>query len=208
VTRGWLGVTIQDVDKNLAESFGLKRPGGALVAEVSTDGPAAKAGLRSGDIIVTFDGKDIPTSADLPHVVGLVTPGTTVQVEIVRDKTQQTRKVEVGGLDADESYSLSAGKAEGKRGGRLGMEVEALPAESLERVGINGGVLVRNVTPGSVAAQAGIRVDDIITLIDTTAIKSTEAFEQAVDALKGGRSVPLRLIRQGSPLFIGLRLAH
>ncbi len=82
VTRGWLGVTIQDVDKNLAESFGLKRPGGALVAEVSKDGPAAKAGLRSGDIIVTFDGKDIPTSADLPHLVGLVAPGTTVDVEI------------------------------------------------------------------------------------------------------------------------------
>ncbi len=208
VTRGWLGVTIQDVDKNLAESFGLKRPGGALVAEVSADGPAAKAGLRSGDIIITFDGKDIPTSADLPHVVGLVAPGTTVQVEIVRDKTQQTKNVEVGGLDADESYSLSAGKADGKRGGRLGMEVETLPAESLERVGINGGVLVRNVTSGSVAAQAGIRVDDVITLIDTSPIKSTAAFEQAVDALKGGSSVPLRLIRQGSPLFIGLRLPN
>ncbi len=208
VTRGWLGVTIQDVDKNLAESFGLKRPGGALVAEVSTDGPAAKAGLRSGDIIVSFDGKDIPTSADLPHVVGLVTPGTTVQVQIVRDKTHQTKKVEVGGLDADESYSLSAGKADGNRGGRLGMEVEALPAESLERVGINGGVLVRSVSPGSVAAKAGIRVDDIITLIDTSPIKSTEAFEKAVDGLKAGSSVPLRLIRQGSPLFIGLRLPN
>jgi serine protease Do len=206
VTRGWLGVTIQDVDKNLAESFGLKRPGGALVAEVSPDGPAAKAGLRSGDVIVAFDGKDIPTSADLPHVVGLVKPGTTVQLEIVRDKAHETKKIEVGGLDADESYTLSAGKVDGKRGGRLGMEVEALPAESLERVGINGGVQVRSITPGSVAAKSGIRVDDIITLIDTSPIKSTEAFEKAVDALKSGSSVPLRLIRQGSPLFIGLKL--
>ncbi len=208
VTRGWLGVTIQDVDKNLAESFGLKRPGGALVAEVSKDGPAAKAGLRSGDIIVTFDGKAIPASADLPHLVGLVAPGTTVQLEIVRDKKNQNMKVEVGGLDADDSYSLSSGKSEGNRGGRLGMEVETLPAESLERFGINGGVVVRNVTPGSVAAQAGIRVDDVITLIDTTPIKSREAFEQAVDALKAGSSVPLRLIRQGSPLFIGLKLPN
>jgi len=206
VTRGWLGVTIQDVDKNLADSFGLKRPGGALVAEVSPGGPAAKAGLRSGDVIVSFDGKDIPTSADLPHVVGLVKPGTTVQLEIVRAKQQSTKNIEVGGLDADESYTLAAGKADGKRGGRLGMEVEALPAESLERVGINGGVLVRSITPGSVAAKAGIRVDDIITLIDTSPIKSTEAFEKAVDGLKAGSSVPLRLIRQGSPLFIGLKL--
>jgi serine protease Do len=206
VTRGWLGVTIQDVDKNLAESFGLKRPGGALVAEVSKDGPAAKAGVRSGDIIVTFDGKPIPASADLPHLVGLVAPGTTVQLEIVRDKKHRNIKVEVGGLDADDSFAMSSDKSAGNGGGRLGMEVETLPAESLERFGINGGVVVRNVTPGSVAAQAGIRVDDVITLIDTTPIKSREAFVQAIDALKAGSSVPLRLIRQGSPLFIGLKL--
>lgn len=206
VTRGWLGVTIQDVDKNLAESFGLKRPRGALVAEVSKDSPAAAGGLLSGDIIVAFGGKEIPTSADLPHVVGLVAPGTVVDVEIVRDKKPQTVRVEVGGLDANESYSLSRGEANGNRGGRLGMEVESLSAEHLERYGINGGVVVRDVTPGSVAANAGIRTGDVITLIDTRPIKSTDAFEQAVDELKGGSSVPLRLIRDGSPLFIGLKL--
>lgn len=206
VTRGWLGVTIQDVDKNLAESFGLKRPSGALVAEVSPDSPAARAGLHSGDIIVTFDGRDIPTSGSLPHVVGLVSPGSVVELEIVRNKVHQTIKVEVGGLDADESYSLSAGKTDNNRGGRLGMHVETLPAESLERFGINGGVVVRSVSPGSVAAEAGIRVGDVITLIDTTPVKSTEALERAVDALKGGHSVPLRLIRRGSPLFIGLKV--
>jgi serine protease Do len=206
VTRGWLGVTIQDVDKNLAESFGLKRPGGALVAEVSADSPAGKGGLRSGDVIVRFDGKEIPTSADLPHVVGLVAPGSRVEVEIVRDRAPKTLTVEVGGLDADQSYSLASGKSGGKAGGRLGVAVETLPAESLERFGINGGVVVRDITPGSVAAQAGIRVGDVITLIDTSPIKSVDAFEKAVDALKGGSSVPLRLIREGSPLFIGLKL--
>lgn len=206
VTRGWLGVTIQDVDKNLAESFGLKRPRGALVAEVSKGSPAEKGGLRSGDVVVGFDGKDIPASADLPHVVGLVAPGTRVKVEIMRDKSLQTVIVEVGGLDADESYTLAAGKSNGNRGGRLGMEVESLPPENLERLGINGGVVVRDITSGSVAAQAGIRVGDVITLIDTSAIKSTEAFEQAVDRLKGGSSVPMRLIRDGAPLFIGLKI--
>ncbi|MCB1705437.1 MAG: DegQ family serine endoprotease [Halioglobus sp.] len=206
VTRGWLGVTIQDVDKNLAESFGLKRPRGALVAEVSKDSPAERGGLRSGDIVITFDGKDIPTSADLPHVVGLVAPGTRVDVEVMRDKSPKTLTVEVGGLGADESYTLTSGKLSGDTGGRLGMEVEAVPAESLERFGINGGVVVRDVTPGSVAAEAGIRVGDVITLIDTSPIKSTEAFEQAVDSLAEGSSVPMRLIRDGSPLFIGLKL--
>jgi serine protease Do len=206
VTRGWLGVTIQDVDKNLAESFGLKRPRGALVAEVSSDSPAERGGLRSGDIVITFDGKDIPSSSDLPHVVGLVAPGTTVEVEVMRDKSRKTLTVEVGGLDADESYSLLSGKTEGKSGGRLGMQVETVSGESLERFGLNGGVVVRNVTPGSVAAQAGIRVGDIITLIDTSPIKSAEAFEDAVDDLSDGSSVPMRLIRDGSPLFIGLKV--
>jgi serine protease Do len=86
------------------------------------------------------------------------------------------------------------------------MQVESLPPENLERFGINGGVVVRDITSGSVAAQAGIRVGDVITLIDTSPIKSTEAFEQAVDRLKGGSSVPMRLIRDGAPLFIGLKL--
>ena len=206
VTRGWLGVTIQDVDKNLAESFGLKRAGGALIADISNNGPAAKAGLRSGDIIVKFDGKNIPASADLPHVVGLVAPGSTVEVELMRNKKLQTIDVEVGGLESDDSYTLAAGDSEDERGGRLGMEVESISAESLEHFGISGGVVVRSVEPGSIAAESGIRVGDVITLIDTSPIQSVAAFERAVDSLKDGSSVPLRLIRQGSSLFIGLKL--
>jgi len=206
VTRGWLGVTIQDVDKNLAESFGLDRPEGALVAEVSPNSPAEKAGLQSGDIIVAFDGKEIPTSSSLPHVVGLVAPGTVVEVDLIRNRDHQTKKVEVGGLDADESYTLAAGKTSDNGGGRLGLVVETVPAENLERYGINGGAVVRKVAPGSPASEAGIRVGDVITLVDTTPIKSVESFEQAVDNLKGGSSVPLRLIRQGAPLFIGLKV--
>jgi serine protease Do len=86
------------------------------------------------------------------------------------------------------------------------MVVETVPAENLERYGINGGVVVRKVAPGSAASEAGIRVGDVITLIDTTPIKSMKTFEQAVEGLKGGSSVPLRLIRQGAPLFIGLKV--
>jgi serine protease Do len=206
VTRGWLGVTIQDVDKNLAESFGLDRPRGALVVQVSKDGPAEKSGLESGDVIVTFDGKDIPTSADLPHVVGLVAPGSKIAVEIVRDRKRKTINVEVGGLDADDSFALNTGKAGEGNGGRLGLVVEAAGPEVLERWGISGGVMVREVIPSSPAANAGIMAGDVITLIDSKPVKSAETFEKAVDGLRGGSSVPLRLIRRGSPLFIGLKL--
>jgi len=206
VTRGWLGVTIQDVDKNLAESFGLDRPRGALVVQLAEGGPADKAGLEPGDVIIKFGDEDIPASADLPHVVGLVAPETVVPLTLVRDGKPKTLKVKVGGLAADDSYSLAGGETGVGEGGRLGMVVETVPAETLERLGINGGVLVRAVIPDSVAATAGVLPGDVITLLGSSPIKSVEAYESTVAGLKGGSSVPLRLVRRGAPLFIGLKL--
>lgn len=206
VTRGWLGVTIQDVDKNLAESFGLSRPRGALVVQVAPGGPADEAGLQAGDVITTFDGEDIPASADLPHIVGLVAPGTEVAVEVVRDKKRKKLEVKVGGLDADDSFSLASTGGSDGQGGRLGMVVETAGAEVLERFGISGGVVVREVQADSVASEAGVIPGDIITLIGSSPIKSAEVYEDVVADLDDGTSVPLRLIRRGSPLFIGLKL--
>ena len=206
VTRGWLGVTIQDVDKNLAESFGLDRPRGALVVEVAEGGPADDAGLQAGDIILSFDGTEIPTSAQLPHVVGLVSPGTEVPMEVMRDRKRRNIDVEVGGLGADDSYSLVAGGGASGQGGRLGLVVEEAPPELLERWGINGGVVVREVAPDSTAADAGLLPGDVITLIGSSPIKSVASFEEVEADLPEGGSVPLRLIRRGSPLFIGLKL--
>ncbi|MEH6570779.1 MAG: DegQ family serine endoprotease [Halioglobus sp.] len=207
VTRGWFGVTIQDVDKTLAESFGLDRPRGALIAQISPDGPADKAGLKPGDVIVSFDGAEVLTSADLPHVVGLIKPGTEVSVELIRERKRKTLTVEVGGLDADDSYALTRKTSNDGYGGRLGLVVEAAKPETLERWGISGGVLVREVVPASLAAQAGIVVGDVITLIDSSPIKSVKVFDKVVDGLQDGASVPLRLIRRGNPMFIGLKMS-
>ncbi len=206
VTRGWLGVTIQDVDKTLAESFGLERPRGALISQLAEDGPADKAGLRAGDVIISFDGQDIPSSSDLPHVVGLIAPGSKVEAEIVRDGKRKTIDVKIGGLGADDSYSLTAGSNEPKQGGRLGLVVETAGAETLERWGINGGVIVREVQPGSPAAEAGVMVGDVITLLGSRPIKSADTFSDAESKLESRASVPLRLIRRGNPMFIGLKL--
>ncbi|MBN7798177.1 DegQ family serine endoprotease [Parahaliea mediterranea] len=206
VTRGWLGVTIQNVDKTLAESFGLDRPRGALITQVAEDGPADKAGLEAGDVILRFDGRKIDTSSDLPHVVGLIAPGTKVPVDIVREQKRRSIKVTVGGLDAEDSFALTPGGEREQQGGRLGLMVEPASPDTLERWGIGGGVLVRQVKPGSVAAEAGIVPGDVITLIGSRPVTSVEAFERAADDLKPGSSVPLRLIRRGSPLFIGLKL--
>ena len=206
VTRGWLGVTIQDVDKNLAESFGLERPRGALVAQVAKDSPAEKAGLKEGDVIVSFDGTDIETSSDLPHVVGLIEPGSKVKMSVVRDKKRKKMDVEVGGLDADDSYSLASGSVEQGHGGKLGLVVETAKPETLERWGVSGGVVVNEVIPESVAASAGILPGDVITLLGSSPVQTREAFDRVVEKLSGGSSVPVRLIRRGSPLFIGLKL--
>ncbi|PLW83412.1 serine peptidase [Kineobactrum sediminis] len=208
VTRGWLGVTIQDVDKTLAESFGLSRPRGALINQLSEGGPAAKSGLKPGDVILRFAGEDIDTSAELPHVVGLITPDTTVPVEIMRDRKRKTLKVTVGGLDAEDSYALSNEIDTANGGGRLGLVIENAPEDALQRFGLSGGVLVRRVISGSVAADAGILPGDIITLLGSTAIKDISAFQRAVTKLSPGDSVPLRLVRRGTPMFIGLKLGE
>ena len=96
VERGWLGVSIQDVDRALADSFGLDRPRGALIAQVGQDSPASRAGLEPGDVIIAFDGEAIETSADLPHVVGLIAPGTKVSALVVRDGRERDVAVTVG----------------------------------------------------------------------------------------------------------------
>jgi serine protease Do len=119
---------------------------------------------------------------------------------------RKTIDVEVGGLGAEDSFSLTAGLDREQQGGRLGLIVETAPEEALERWGISGGVLVREVVSGSVAADAGLAPGDVVTLIGSTAVKDVAAFERVVDTLRGGASVPLRLIRRGNPMFIGLKL--
>ncbi len=205
VTRGWLGVSIQDVDINLAESFGLDKPRGALIAAVQSEGPAAEAGLQAGDIIVQFNGSEILRSADLPHVVGLTVPGTQVDMYIVRDKRRQKISIEVGSLNSDATPTLALG-GEASSGGRLGLVVEEMEETSQSQWGISGGVVVREVLPDSPSAEAGLRNGDVITLINNTPIVSVEAYQRAVENLPSGTSVPLRVLRRGAPIFIPVRI--
>ncbi|PIE38677.1 MAG: serine peptidase [Gammaproteobacteria bacterium] len=204
VTRGWLGVSIQNVDKALAQSFGLKRPHGALVAQVMPGSPAEKAGIESGDVIVSFDGAEIETSADLPHIVGLLAPDTLASVELVRKGKKRTLKVKVGGLGGEGDTITSMGKHGKTRGGRLGLVVETAPEPVLQQWNLSDGVLVREVTPGSAAARAGIVKGDVITMLAFKRIRSAKEFTAAAKKLKAGESVPMRLVRRGNPLFIGI----
>jgi len=208
VTRGWLGVTIQNVDRNLAESFGLDRPRGALISQLAPGGPADRAGLEAGDIILEFAGEEIETSSDLPHVVGLIAPGSEVDVRIIRERREETIEVEVGGLDANDDLAEAYGRGGDSEagGGRLGITVEDAPDDMLARWDLDGGVLVRSVEPGSAADDAGLMAGDVITAVGSKPVRTLDAFMDIVGELEVGDSVPLRLMRRGSPLFIGLRL--
>ena len=206
VERGWLGVSIQDVDRNLAESFGLDRPQGALIAQVGRGSPAEQAGLQPGDIIISFDGESIETSADLPHVVGLIAPGTVVTATIVREGQEETVDVEVGGLGADEMARVDAGVSPDGSVSLLGMRFGDAEPEVLSGLGISGGVAVLEVAPGSPADEAGGLVGDILTRLGNRPISRAADLEDAAAELEAGKSVPARLIRGGSPLFIGIRV--
>ena len=205
VTRGWLGVTIQDVDKNLAESFGLERPRGALISQLAAEGPAEKAGLRAGDIVLKLDGKEIQTSSDLPHVVGLIAPETKVDVELIREGRELVLVLQVGGLAADEELSLLS-KGLDKYDSLLGLKVENSKEIDRDRYGIIGGVTVLEVDPRSISAEAGIIPGDVITLVGSAPISGTASFKEAVKRLQPGRSVPIRLIRRDSHMFIGIKI--
>ena len=206
VERGWLGVSIQDVDRNLADSFGLDRPRGALIAQAGKGSPAEDAGLESGDIIVSFDGHDIETSADLPHIVGLIAPGTSVEAVIMRDGKELTLEVEVGALAAGAVARVETEAASDGTVRLLGMRIAPVEAELLSDLGLSGGVWVVGVKPGSPADESGVEEGDILTRLGSRPISQIADLDGVADELVSGTSVPARLIRGRSPLFIGIRI--
>ena len=206
VERGWLGVSIQDVDRNLADSFGLDRPRGALIAQVGKDSPAENAGLASGDIIVSFDGHAVETSADLPHIVGLIAPGTSVEAVIMRDGKERSIDVEVGVLAADAVARVETEAASDGTVRLLGMRIAPVEAELLSELGLSGGVWVVGVKPGSPAGESGVEEGDILTRLGSRPISQITDLDGVADELVSGDSVPARLIRGRSPLFIGIRI--
>lgn len=206
VVRGWLGVSIQNVDRTLAESFDLDRPRGALVAQVGEDSPAERAGIQSGDIIVEVDGESIEVSADLPHVIGLISPGTEVSMTLMRDGDEETLDVEIGALEAGETPSVVASVSEPGVVRALGMAARELSREEEAEADLRGGVVVMDVDPESPAFEAGVRGGDVITRFGRTAISRLSDLEKALEDVESGDSISVRLIRQGAPLFIGIKV--
>ena len=204
VARGWLGVGIQDVDKELAESFDLDKPAGALVSYVEEDGPADEGGVRVGDVIILFNGNEIETSDELPHFVGQTRPGSEVDVVVMRDGKRKTLDVEVGSLDGESS---SAGGSQSQdQAERLGLTLEELDSTAARRLKLSGGVVVVDVARNSPAAQSYLRPGDVITLVGGRSVESLEDFENVVADLPPGRRVPLRIVRRGQAGFVAIQI--
>ncbi|AHL74588.1 serine peptidase [Stutzerimonas stutzeri] len=207
VSRGWLGVVIQEVNRDLAESFGLERPAGALVAQVMDGGPAAKGGLRVGDVILSVNDSAIDMSADLPHLIGAIKPDTKAKLGIVRDGEREILSIQIGALPEEgEEIAEPSGHAE-KSSNRLGVKVSELSAEQKRSLDLPGGVVITEVSNGP-AAMIGLRPGDVITHLNNQAIESASTFGRVAEQLPKNRSVSMRVLRQGRASFITFKLAE
>jgi serine protease Do len=201
VTRGYLGVLIQKVTPEIAESLGMERGYGALVANVSKDGPADKAGVKVGDVIVEFDGKEVKDSVELPTIVARTPVDKKVRMKVLRDKKEVSLNVAVGELKDEEVVASAPEK------GELGMTVQKLTPQLAENLGLDktDGVVVTAVEPGSAADEAGIRRGDVIVEVDRKPVRGVEEYRKAIAGSRKGRGV-LFLVRRGeSTLFLALK---
>jgi serine protease Do len=208
VSRGWLGVVIQEVNKDLAESFGLDKPAGALVAQIQDDGPAAKGGLQVGDVILSMNGQPIVMSADLPHLVGALKAGAKANLEVIREGKRKNVELTVGAIP-DEDKELAGLPKSGAESSsnRLGVAVGELTAEQKKTYDLKGGVVIKEVQDGP-AALIGLQPGDVITHLNNQAIGSAKEFTDIAKALPKNRSVSMRVLRQGRASFITYKLAE
>jgi len=200
VERGRIGVGIQDVNSSLAQSFGLQRPTGALVSTVESGGPADKAGIKPGDVILSFNGKPIDSSSQLPPLVAQAKPGSKATVEVWRDGKKQSLNVVVTELK-EETVARAAPRG-GDRGGQLGLAVRPLSPEEKQQLGSAQGVMVEDV--GGAAARAGIRPGDVITAVNGTPVKSPDELRRQVEKAKG--SIALLVRRGDASIFVPIEI--
>lgn len=204
-TRGWLGVTIQNVDQALARSFGLDKPEGALVAQVARNSPALAGGVKSGDIILEFNGRAVPFSSALPPLVGAVTPGKQVDTVVLRNGKRKTLAITIQPLDEGRRENRRQSVAPEKTS-RLGVAVMAASAEQLDEFGIENGVVVTSTDPDGPAAGAGIREGDVIVSLNRQRVDDVASLEALLEDIPTGQAVPILVQREATPTFLALTL--
>jgi len=206
VVRGWLGVLVQQITPEIAESMNFKEPKGALVADVTPGGPAEKAGIKRGDVIVEFNGSRINDMADLPKIVAATPPGTQSEVKYIRNGDEKNVEIKVGELPEEIAKASAVGGEEVQRD--LGLIVQEITPLIQRRLNIEEteGVIVTNVEPGSIAWDAGLRRGDIILEINKKQIKNLEQYRKAIDSIKNGDNALLLVKRDKNTVYVALKV--
>ncbi len=206
VTRGWLGVQIQMLTSDLAASFGMSKPQGALVGDVDADGPAGKAGLQTGDVIVEFNGQAVTDSADLPRLVGAATVGSKADLKVLRDGREVTMHPVVGTLKNEERQAGNRGEQQSAGKAILNVSVQPLTDAQRKRLEVAaGGVLIAQVNSGP-AAHAGMVAGDVVLKVGNKQVNDPEQFVALVRALPRGKPVAFLVLRQKARLFLAVNL--
>jgi len=200
VTRGRIGVAIQGVTKDLADSFGLDAPKGALVSSVEAGSPAEKAGVKAGDVILAVDGKAVEQSIELPRLIGETKPGTTLGLQVWRRGAKQDLRVTVGEMPAEKVAAAATGGE--VKPGKLGVAVRPLTAEERKARGIDSGLVVEQVD--GPAAKAGIREGDVILAFGAEKVENPEQFRKLVDKASG--NVPVLVKRDEATIYVPVKI--
>lgn len=207
VSRGWLGVLIQDVTGELAESFRMDRPRGALVSRVLPDSPSDKAGLQVGDVILKYNGTELRSSAELPPLVGSSRVDRPAELEILRGGKQIKVLVNIGELPAEEAIKLAEASPPRVSENRLGLMVSELTQEMRRQLAApaKNGVLVESVS-GQAAREAGIQQGDVILMLNNTNVENVAQFNQLISELPAGKTMAVLVHRRTGPIFLALRI--
>jgi len=196
-----LGVMIQKITPDLAKSFGLSQSEGALIGDVIPDGPAAKGGVKRGDVIVMFDGQQVKDMEDLPKIVAATRPNSVVDVEVIRDGSRMTLSVSIELLE--DSQETVVAKAD-----PLGLQVQDITEELAQSLKLESveGVLVSDVTAGNAAAEAGIRRGDVISEMNRSIVKDMRDYQNLMASVQKGSSVLFLVKRGGSTIYIAVKV--
>jgi serine protease Do len=200
VVRGYLDTTVQKITPEIADSLGLKEQRGALVADVMKSSPAERAGVKTGDVIVAFNNKEIKDSSDLPALVARVAPGTTVPLKVMRDGKEISLPIGVGEMKENEVVTSGAE-------GGLGLAVQPVTPEIAQSLGLERaeGVVITEVTPGSAADEAGLRAGDLISQINRRPVKNLADYNREMAGGEKGKSVLLLVKRGQESVFLALK---
>ena len=204
VSRGMIGVQIQNVDRETAKALGLPRSGGALVNNLSADSAAEKAGVKVGDVILAFNGRELVSSSDLPPLVGMTPPGTKAELSVFRDGKTLTLPVTVAELPQEAGRVATAANPRAAASNPLGIAVDDLTAEQRQQLGLKDeGVVVTRIT-GAAARRAALQAGDVILMVGRASVRSAATFQAAVKDLKPGDSVMLLVRRNDVTSFIAI----